>query len=847
MNTVALIDFPILYINDPLKGRPLFYGQIFVGIPDLDPEDGNGNPINSKQLRIVQENGTKVDVPQPFILSAGGSPVYNGKTVRLDVDGNYSLKILDKNGAQTYYIHNIFEGQPVTIDILNQLAIQHYTLTEAIALTTAVIGQIVQVTDRANTQFEYIALEASNGANLIDATGSGLTLSLIDVTNLNGYGAGKGVVTDDNIAIQAAINLVGDGGYLTCESNSSFETDVPIESTGTRVIDLLNANWKYSGTGGTVLRLQPNSSIDVVFSVPEAMTVTQSSFNPAPSELTGVSVGDILVLESDDINLVSGDGDYLKGQVVKVSKNEAGIVQFYPNIVDDFTALRIKIVGKTEGTNIKNINFDCADNVSNNGVLDLIWHSSAVLDNLNIIGSGFQNIGLKVTGVDITISNSSIVGVANNFQPLGYGVSTSGSNITVSGISGTKCRHLVDGGSRSFYTVNLSYVSIHASKGDGATDFLYILGFHANCRGFSMTNCNVSGSGNLMFIRGGEGTITGCNFISTGSNIYADITVNEEGARNIVIDGNTFTNGFGLSGNTCVRLSTAQDNDGLIISNNTVHGDDKVFVELRNNGFNTKGVLIDGNTGSCDKLLFTEDGTSPSATNLGVTISNNDFEAADSETGYYISLLNNFNDLNVTVSNNKIKYLTGSGMFGLTGDISGNLDLSISHNKTLDSDVDSYFIKPTSITGNMRMDFSHNQFSAQFEIDVVPATFSTMQFVGNQSTKSIDPILMTQADLPIVFQNNITNDSESLRNMKTLYPEAMIGNVNAVTGFVSPNLYKDHGLFNFPDGTWRADADPDSLPIDLKAIKLVLKRTYAVGQTTGWAFDGANWQPLANL
>ena len=104
---MSLIDFPVLYIPDPIKGRPLFYGKIFVGEPDLDPEDGNGNPINSKQLRIVQEDGTKVDVPQPFILSAGGVPVYNGSTVRLDVDGNYSLKILDKNGAQTYYIHNV--------------------------------------------------------------------------------------------------------------------------------------------------------------------------------------------------------------------------------------------------------------------------------------------------------------------------------------------------------------------------------------------------------------------------------------------------------------------------------------------------------------------------------------------------------------------------------------------------------------------------------------------------------------------------------------------------------------------------------------------------------------------
>ena len=113
---MAIIDFPILYVPDPTKGKPLFYGQIFVGNPDTDPEQ----PTNQKQLNIVQEDGTKVPVDQPFILSAGGVPVYNGSPVRLDVDGNYSIKILNRLGAQAYYIENIFEGEPVTEEELPQ-------------------------------------------------------------------------------------------------------------------------------------------------------------------------------------------------------------------------------------------------------------------------------------------------------------------------------------------------------------------------------------------------------------------------------------------------------------------------------------------------------------------------------------------------------------------------------------------------------------------------------------------------------------------------------------------------------------------------------------------------------
>jgi hypothetical protein len=111
---MSLINFPILYIPDPDKGRPLFNAKIYVGKPDLDP----AVTINQKQLNIIQENGTVVPVSQPFSLSAGGVPVYNGKTVRLDVEGKYSIKILSKLGAQVYYIENVSPNVSV-IDSLN--------------------------------------------------------------------------------------------------------------------------------------------------------------------------------------------------------------------------------------------------------------------------------------------------------------------------------------------------------------------------------------------------------------------------------------------------------------------------------------------------------------------------------------------------------------------------------------------------------------------------------------------------------------------------------------------------------------------------------------------------------
>lgn len=103
---MATMKFPILYIPDPFIGRPLFNAKIFVGEPGLDPEDGNGNPINSKQLRVVLNDGSKVNVAQPFVTSAGGVPVYNGVPVELDIEGSYSLKILSNLNVQKYYMPN---------------------------------------------------------------------------------------------------------------------------------------------------------------------------------------------------------------------------------------------------------------------------------------------------------------------------------------------------------------------------------------------------------------------------------------------------------------------------------------------------------------------------------------------------------------------------------------------------------------------------------------------------------------------------------------------------------------------------------------------------------------------
>jgi len=102
MNNVVIN--PYEYFADPTKGRPIFNGSIYIGIPDTDPEV----PANQKQVYARQENGTEVAIPQPITTNAGGYPTYNGSVIGIIVDGSYSIKVNDKNGVQALYCADRF-------------------------------------------------------------------------------------------------------------------------------------------------------------------------------------------------------------------------------------------------------------------------------------------------------------------------------------------------------------------------------------------------------------------------------------------------------------------------------------------------------------------------------------------------------------------------------------------------------------------------------------------------------------------------------------------------------------------------------------------------------------------
>lgn len=103
---------PYPYYPDPTIGRPVYNGFIYVGIPDTDPQ------IVSNQLAVkaIQENGLSVTISQPIRTGAGGVPMLNGSPVQLQVDGEYSIKVLNHLGTQVSYAPSQIGGlRPTTI------------------------------------------------------------------------------------------------------------------------------------------------------------------------------------------------------------------------------------------------------------------------------------------------------------------------------------------------------------------------------------------------------------------------------------------------------------------------------------------------------------------------------------------------------------------------------------------------------------------------------------------------------------------------------------------------------------------------------------------------------------
>jgi hypothetical protein len=158
------------YFPDPTKGSPVYFGSIYVGEPDLDPQI----PANQKTIQYRQEDGTLVPATQPVATSAGGVPLYNGSPVQIIVDGTYSIKVLNSSGSQVYYRADSSDNDAP----LRAIVTPFDTLTELRANTDGTLEQAslaghTTKGDGGGGDFWFDTSDTStaddNGINIVDA------------------------------------------------------------------------------------------------------------------------------------------------------------------------------------------------------------------------------------------------------------------------------------------------------------------------------------------------------------------------------------------------------------------------------------------------------------------------------------------------------------------------------------------------------------------------------------------------------------------------------------------------------------------------------------------------------
>lgn len=208
--SLGTVSLGIEYFPDPTKGRPVFNGSVFVGDPDTDPEiEGN-----QKQITLKQEDGTLVQVSQPVTTGAGGVVLYQGSPVQVLVDGNYSVKVLNKQGAQVYFIDNFFEGAPLVSND-GQYNVPFDTIADMVADLSLKLDNTVVLQDYATGResgviFGKVVAEATGTANaftFIDLPNTTPPLqfqqNLPDIVSIRLAGADKSGVTDSAPAMTA--------------------------------------------------------------------------------------------------------------------------------------------------------------------------------------------------------------------------------------------------------------------------------------------------------------------------------------------------------------------------------------------------------------------------------------------------------------------------------------------------------------------------------------------------------------------------------------------------------------------------------------------------------------------
>ncbi|MEE8208105.1 MAG: phage tailspike protein, partial [Nitrosomonadaceae bacterium] len=287
--TQNIVEIPIGYYGQFNQGRPLFNADIFVGVPDTDPEI----PINQKQITLLLEDGTEVPVSQPVNTGPGGYISHNGSAATMFVEDNYSIKCLNSLGAQEYFFENVFNKPPSS-----GTSASRYDTVSDMDAANPVVGDFIDtsgytsVGDDGDNSYEIVAggTGTDDGGSFIDLSNGNQAMALFPkgIHSINQWGASNAGLVDGAAAIRAAIAygvanppfvLVGAAGNYKCDTGLGdyFASDLVIDWTGA-IFDFSAIVGSYelltfTGTSETPVALTANAA-----SAQKTVAVTSASF-----------------------------------------------------------------------------------------------------------------------------------------------------------------------------------------------------------------------------------------------------------------------------------------------------------------------------------------------------------------------------------------------------------------------------------------------------------------------------------------------------------------------------------------------------------------------------------------
>ena len=191
---------PYEYFADPEKPKALAGGEVYFGLPTYDPLQ----PENRKRVYIAQEDGETIAISQPVSLGNGGVPMYNGSPVILLVDGPYSMRVLDKNGASKYYAPKVNQ--------LSSSEVGSQPRTEVLTLTDGQSSVTFSNVDVSTAVFDVSGDNIDDGPLFRDthyaiADGGSGVISLLETYPAGTKIRGRQFAPDDTTATSVTTNL----------------------------------------------------------------------------------------------------------------------------------------------------------------------------------------------------------------------------------------------------------------------------------------------------------------------------------------------------------------------------------------------------------------------------------------------------------------------------------------------------------------------------------------------------------------------------------------------------------------------------------------------------------------